>query len=442
MADRHDHQEDRSRRPGAVSREQFLRQVGQGTVAVGAPASWPGRSLPRFRTPPLPPAQALNVTFYSNVTPVAPWQGVLDGFAKQEGVRVNYVPVPSVFGDWVQKFTTALSTGYTGYDILWIDDFMTATFGTAGWLEPLESRLPKGLPATATPALVQTSTYNGHLYRMPGIADDVLFFYRKDLFDKAGLGAPRTWQDLVKAGKALTKGGRYGLGFAGKNGNTELFNELCYWMGQAGASPLHLKTPGARTALQFIYDMLHTHKILPPETVTNDYTSLLAAFQDGRIAIWPVWDSLLGASLQGNTKLPKGALAIGVPPRGPVNSSTITGAGGWAISKYSPNKDLAAKFIEYVTTDRQEAAIARCGYSPARTSTLSLASVAKLLPQDPYLASYAKLNLPRNRPLAAQAQRISDATESVINQYLNKQLTIDAAIEQAQQQIDQIQQNS
>ena len=172
------------------------------------------------------------------------------------------------------------------------------------------------------------------------------------------------------------------MGFAGKNGNTELFNELCYWMGQAGASPLHLKTPGARTTLQFIYDMLHTHKILPPETVTNDYTSLLAAFQDGRIAIWPVWDSLLGASLQGNTKIAKGALAIGVPPRGPVNSSTITGAGGWAISKYSPNKDLAAKFIEYVTTDRQEAAIAQCGYSPARTSALSLASVAKLLPQD------------------------------------------------------------
>ena len=427
---------------GELSRERFLRQAGQATVALGAAGVLSGAVGPALAHAAPSAARTLNVTFYSNVTPLRPWQEVLDGFAKQEGVRVNYIPVPSVFGDWVQKFTTALSTGYTGYDILWIDDFMTATFGTAGWLEPLEGRLPKGLPATATPALVQTSTYNGHLYRMPGIADDVLFFYRKDLFDKAGLGQPRTWQDLIKAGKALTKGGRYGMGFAGKNGNTELFNELCYWMGQAGASPLHLKTPGARTALQFIYDMLHTHKILPPETVTNDYTSLLAAFQDGRIAIWPVWDSLLGASLQGNTKIAKGALAIGVPPRGPVNSSTITGAGGWAISKYSPNKDLAAKFIEYVTTDRQEAVIAQCGYSPARTSTLSLASVTKLLPQDPYLASYAKLNLPRNRPLAAQAQRISDATESVINQYLNKQLTLDAAITQAQQQIDQIQQNS
>ncbi len=443
MADMRDHETDQPQQTTAVSRDRFLRQVGQGAIAGGAAAALPevvGPIVARAASPAA--TRTLNVTWYSNVTPLHSWLTLLDGFGKQEGVHVNYIPLPSVFGDWVQKLTTALSTGYTGYDVLWIDDFMTATFSTAGWLEPLENSLPKGLPQTATPALVQTSTYNGHLYRMPGIADDVMFFYRKDLFDKAGLSVPRTWQDVVKAGKALTKGGRYGLGFAGKNGNTELFNELCYWMGQAGADPLHLKTPGARTALQFIYDMLHTSKILPPDTVTNDYTSLLAAFQDGRIAMWPVWDSLLGAALQGNARIARGALAIGLPPRGPVVGSTITGAGGWSISKYSPNKDLAVKFLEYVTTNAREATIAQLGYSPARTSALSIGSVAKTLPQAPYLASYARLNLTRNRPLGAQAQRISDALEAVINQYLNQHLTLDAAITTAQQQIDQIQQNS
>jgi len=100
------------------------------------------------------------------------------------------------------------------------------------------------------------------------------------------------------------------------------------------------------------------------------------------------------------------------------------------------------KFLEYVTTNAQEATIAQLGYSPARTSALSIGSVAKTLPQAPYLASYARLNLTRNRPLGAQAQRISDALEAVINQYLNQHLTLDAAITTAQQQIDQIQQNS
>jgi len=437
------HDADQSRPTTALNREQFLRRIGLGAVGVTAAVTLPDIVVPGTAHAALPAAgsRTLNVTWYSNVTPLKPWQNVLDGFAKQEGAHVNYIPLPSVFGDWVQKLTTGLSAGYTGYDVLWLDDFMTATFSTAGWLEPLENRLPSALPKTATPALVQTSTRNGHLYRMPGIADDVLFFYRKDLFDKAGFGTPRTWQDLVKAGKTLTKGGRYGLGFAGKNGNTELFNELCYWMGQAGASPLHLKTSAARNTLQFIHDMLHTYKIMPPDTVTNDYTSLLAAFQDGRIAMWPVWDSLLGAALQGNTKIARGALAISTPPRGPVNNSTITGAGGWSISKFSPNKDLAARFLQYVTTDSQEAAIAQCGYSPARTSALSIPSVVKTLPQAPYLSKYATMNLTRNRPLSAQAQRISDALESVINQYLNNHTTLDAAITDAQQRMDQIQQN-
>ncbi len=412
------HGADEPRPSTPLNREQFLRRVGIGAAGVAAATVAPGvvsSSVARAATA----ATTLNVTWYSKVTPIKPWQTVLNGFGRQQGVKVNYIPLPSVFADWVQKLTTGLSSGYTGYDVLWLDDFMTATFSTAGWIEPLDARLPASLPKTATPALVQTSTFKGHLYRMPGIADDVLFFYRKDLFDKAGLGVPRTWADVVKAGKALTKGGRYGLGFAGKNGNTELFNELCYWMGQAGATPLQITSPAARRTLQFIHDMLNTSKIMPPDTVTNDYTTLLAAFQDGRIAMWPVWDSLLGAALQGNAKLPKGALAIGDPPRGPVNNSTITGAGGWAISKYSPNKDLAAKFIEYVTTDAAEAQIALCGYSPARTSTLSVGSVVKQLPQDPYLSSYAKKNLTRNRPLTAQAQRISDAVEATINQYLN-----------------------
>ena len=437
------HDTDQPHPTSALNREQFLRRVGRGTAAVTAVLTMPAAlaSGVAHAAGPTAGTRTLNVTWYSNVTPLKQWQTVLHGFAAHTGAHVNYIPLPSVFGDWVQKLTTGLSAGYTGYDVLWLDDFMTATFSKAGWLEPLDTRLPSSLPRTATPALVQTSTRDGHLYRMPGIADDVLFFYRKDLLARAGLTVPRTWQEIVKVGKALTKGGRYGLGFAGKNGNTELFNELCYWMGQAGASPLHLKTPAARHTLRFIHDMLYTHKIMPPDTVTNDYTSLLAAFQDGRIAMWPVWDSLLGAALQGNATIPRGALAISTPPHGPVDNSTITGAGGWSISKYSPNKDLAAQFLQYVTTDAQEARIALCGYSPARTSALSIPSVVRTLPQATYLSRYAKLNLTRNRPLGAQAQRVSDALESAVNGYLNNQTTLDVAINNAQQQMDQIQQN-
>jgi len=426
-----------------TSRGRFLQQAGLGAAGLALTGALPAALTPGRAHAALSFANgSLNVSYWTNVVPKKYLQAVFDGFAKQHNVSITYNALPAVFGDDVQKLTTALSSGYTGYDVLWLDDFMTGTFSTAGWLEPLEGIIPSGIQKSVPPATIKLSTYNGHLYRIPGNAGDVIFFYRKDLFDQAGLGVPKTWADIVKAGKALTKGGRYGIGFAGKNGNTELFNEMCYWMGQAGADPLHLKTSGARTALKFVYDMLNTYKIMPLDTVTADYTSLQTAFLDSRFAMWPVWDGFYGA-FQADPKMSKpGKLAISVPPRGPASNKTITASWGWAISKYSKNKDLSAKFIQYATQSGPEELLVKTGSAPARTEVLSVPSVEKTLHQAPYLALYARQNLTHSRPITGQAQRVSDAFETVVNQYLNKKITLDETINQGQQRIDQILQNS
>lgn len=432
----------------ALTRGSFLRTAGMGATAVALGGALPSLVRPRSAMAALSFANGvLNVSYWGNITPQQDLLSILNGFGKKHGLKVKYNPQPVAFGDTVQKLTTYLSSGYTGLDVLWLDDFMTASFGTAGWLDPLDSVIPHEATAAVPQATIKLSTYNGHLVRLPANSGDVVFFYRTDLFAKEGLAIPRTWQDVVKAGQRLTKKGVYGLGFAGKNGNTQLFNELAYWMGQAGASPIKLKTAGARTTLQFIYDALHTHKIMPPDTVTADYTALQTSFENGHIAMWPTWDGILGSLLPnakgGNTKFPThGKVDIALPPRGPVKSSTITASWGWAISKFSPNKDMAAKFIQYASSPENEVTLALTGSTPARVALYSNAKVQSVIPQAKYDAIYAKKVSVGSRPITAQAQRISDALEAVINEYLNKQLSLDAAINQAQQRIDQIQQNS
>jgi hypothetical protein len=59
-----------------------------------------------------------------------------------------------------------------------------------------------------------------------------------------------------------------------------------------------------------------------------------------------------------------------------------------------------------------------------------------------YLALYIKEHIPHPRPLSAQTQRLSDAIESAINPYLNNQISLDTAVNEAQQKIDQIQRMS
>jgi multiple sugar transport system substrate-binding protein len=386
--------------------------------------------------------QPLTVVYWTNVNPQQDLLSVFNGFTQKYGVKVNYFQLPPVFGDDVQKMTTYLSSGYTGLDVLWLDDFMTATFSNANWLDPLESVLSASDFSSIAPAQLTLSTYNSHRYRVPANFGVVIFFYRKDLFDKEGISVPTTWDELVQAGQKLTKNGVYGIGLAGKNGNSELFNEMCYWMGQLGSDPLHMDSAGGRQALKFVYDLIHTYKIAPPDTVTADYTSLQTSFEDGKLAMWITWDGIYSAVARFPSVAQKYKLAVAPPPKGTQNNGTIIANWGWAISKYSQNKSMAAKFIDYAVTLPSQTTLANTGNTPSRTDALSDPGVQKALYQAKDDIFYMK-NVPlHSRPITAQAQRVSDAFEQYVNRYLNNQLSLDAAVTQGQQAVNQAMQGS
>jgi multiple sugar transport system substrate-binding protein len=400
----------------SISRGRFLRNAGLGAAGLAAGSMLPELSQPlgiSFA------AGELVVSYWNPVTPESVLTGMLNQFGKQTGLKVTYFREPQVFGDTVQKLTTYLSSGYTGLDLYWLDNFMTATFSNAGWLVPLEDKVSQATIRSMSPFSVKLCTYNGHVYAVPGYAGGVLFYYRKDVFDKMGIAVPRTWADVRAAGIKITKATNskmYGLGFAGKNGNTELFNEMCYWMGQAGASPIDLKNPGAKVALQWVWDNLNTYKIMPPDTVTADYTSLQTAFEADRFAMWPVWSGFLHTFQTDATFMKHADVAVALPPKGPKNNHTIADSWAWAISKYSKNQDVAVKFIEYMSTPQAMNTMALTGRLPARYNVLnhlSPASKKVLGDQTTYLALYDKMGLRSPRPITAQAQRISDAFEAV-----------------------------
>jgi multiple sugar transport system substrate-binding protein len=431
-----DRGEERETPKTTYSRRTVLKAAGLG--AAGAALA--GSPLDLLRPEGATAAKAaLNVTYWSTVTPKQDLLALFAGFTKQTGMPVNYIPLPPVFADDVQKLTTYLSSGYTGIDVLWLDDFMTASFSTAGWLEPLESVIPRETITAIVPGLNKLSTYNGHLYRIAANFGAVLFFYNKTLFAKAGVSVPGTWQELVKVGKTLTTGGRYAMGMVGKVSAGELFNEMSVYLKQAGGDTLHLTTPQAKTGLKFMYDLIHTYKIVPPTAPADDYTALDTYFQNGHIAIWPTWDGFMGTF---NPKPGWANVGIAYPPKGPANNQSIAAAWGWSVSKYSPNKDMAIKFIQYAASAQAEDILAGTASTPARLANLSDPVVKKALRQAPFLSKYAGLKLTGPRSIRAQIQRISEVIEQAINPYLNGQVSLDAAVTQAQQGIDQIAANS
>ena len=147
-----------------VSRAHFLHQAGLGAAGVALGGVLPGLLNPGSANAAVSFAGGtLHVSYWTNQVPLKDLLAVLNGFGKKYGMTVKYDPLPVDFGDDVTKLTTYLSSGYTGLDVLWLDDFMTASFGTAGWLEPLDDKISKEAFKAVAPATVKLSTYNGHI---------------------------------------------------------------------------------------------------------------------------------------------------------------------------------------------------------------------------------------------------------------------------------------
>ncbi|MBI2940559.1 MAG: sugar ABC transporter substrate-binding protein [Chloroflexi bacterium] len=125
------------------------------------------------------------------------------------------------------------------------------------------------------PQAVEGSRYQGKLYGLPRDISNVILYYNKDLFDKAGVAYPTgdwTWNHFLEAAKRLTldkdKDGKVDQwGFA--------FNNIVWvWAGFVWANGGEVLSPDrkqcllteAKTleALKFYYDLMTEHKVAPP----------------------------------------------------------------------------------------------------------------------------------------------------------------------------------
>ena len=81
-------------------------------------------------------------------------------------------------------------------------------------------------------------TYNGHTWAVPLWNMGLSLWYRKSDFEAAGIEPPKTWSDLKKAAKALTKDGVYGIGLPG---NKQLYTDqtIYSFMVNSGAEEIY-----------------------------------------------------------------------------------------------------------------------------------------------------------------------------------------------------------
>jgi multiple sugar transport system substrate-binding protein len=169
-----------------------------GLLAAGCSGSnEPGSALTREGGPasPLPigPVRGEHITVvlpsYAN-----PPKELISAFERESGAAVS-VDTAS-WDDVHDRIVTAEAAGHAAGDVTEVDWSWVGQFGQAGWYTPLEASLPAGVLADLDNT--STFTHGGHVLAACYNNDVRIGAYNKQLFAKAGIGAPPVTIDELR----------------------------------------------------------------------------------------------------------------------------------------------------------------------------------------------------------------------------------------------------
>ena len=275
---------------------------------------------------------------------------------------------PDIKLDWVileenvlrGRVTTDIATQGGQFDIMTIGTYEAAIWGKRNWLMRLDDDLPSSYDLNDVLKPIRDGlSYEAKLYALPFYGESLFTFYRKDLFDRAGLKMPEqpTYDDIARFAGLLhdPQRGIYGICLRGKPGwgeNTAYLSTLVNTFGGRWFDEKwepQFNTPEWRQAIGFYVDLLRKHG--PPGASSNGHNECRALFATGKCAMWI--DATVAASYMFNPAESKVADKVAFA-RAPIQK-TPRGAQwiwSWALAIPVSSKHVkeAKRFIQWATS--------------------------------------------------------------------------------------------
>jgi ABC-type glycerol-3-phosphate transport system substrate-binding protein len=236
------------------------------------------------------------------------------------GIKLEAELIP--FDQALEKMQIHLSQGAPTYDIMAPDAFVS-TFAERGWLMPLDPLIAKYRQAIDwddfDPILVRDAcSYKGKVYGIPDLAISMFFFYRKDLFDAAGLRPPSTMDEWIADARSLNKPDKkqYGTTLTLKAGDG-FQNDFTYFLRTYGGDwydkdwRVTIDSEAGVKALTTIKELM---KYAPPNVLAFHNDESTVAMQQGLVAIGLLWSSRALAMDDAKVSQVAGKVQFAVPP--------------------------------------------------------------------------------------------------------------------------------
>lgn len=291
----------------------------------------------------------------------------------------------------VEKLTTSLSSESETPDVVEIGNTQAPTFTSAGAFADLTGDLEDLGGDDLLPGFVDGATVDGATYAVPYYAGSKYIFYRKDLFEKAGLEVPTTLEEFVDAAVTLKQDNPKPANFSGfwfpgqdwRNGAAFIWaagGDLAVEGG--GEWTPALSSPESVAGLETAQRLFEEASGAPKDGNEADPWTPFCAGEVGMMST-PGWvKGLIEAEDTGcPDTFAKEMGVFALPGDDGAPAPVLLGGSDIAVAAKSANQDLAREAVALMLSDDYQTLLAEAGLTPAKES------LAPLLGDDEYAAA-------------------------------------------------------
>ena len=360
-------------------------------------------------------------------------QKYIKEFTDLTGIQVESEQIPEQ--QQRQKAVIELASGKPSFDVIHLSyHVQKRQFEKAGWLADITPFMKD--PSLTAPDLTESDfsaaglSYakndKGQMLSLPWSVDYFILYYNKEIFQKAGVPVPKTLDEMNALAEKLTdtKAGIYGyVGRGLKNANMTLWtNYFLNYGGEFLDAKGNILTDGPE-AIEATKSYVRSNKYSPPGVAGFNWMESLAAFAQGRAAMWIDGVGWAPGVENVNQSRIAGKVGYARVPAGPKGQYSATYGDGIGIPAAAKNKEAAYLLCQWVVSKKQGARLLQAGGGvPFRNSILNDEETRKgvTLPQE-WLqsvidaAKISKLGLPVVIPVAEFRDLVGAAVTATLS---------------------------
>ena len=298
----------------------------------------------------------VQVMSWWDITKSAPLQELERQFeAANPDIDLEFPRIGSKYAD---KISTVIAGGGDSVpDVIMLAMDLVPKFAKAGAVQPLDSYMSEAYKNSLYPIALNALTVDGAVYAAARDVSPMVMYLNKQVFEKAGVPMPDadwTVEQFLDIAKKLTNADGQGTdarwGYYFPKYPDTIYDWIIAFDGRLiseDGKHSMLGSDETKKGLQFMYDLIYTHKVCPTEAQHSQFgNDNFAAFLANKVGM-QIGALSFSSSLNGATP----AVEYVVLPLPKMNGKQFTHAfvNTWAIPRGAKNPELSWRVIEFLS---------------------------------------------------------------------------------------------